>query len=38
MAIDVEHGGAVVFGVDDVAVEYFVVKGAGHGVLTEKLN
>jgi hypothetical protein len=31
MAVDVEDGGAVGFGVDDVLVPELVVEGAGHG-------
>jgi hypothetical protein len=30
MAVDVEDGGAVFFGVNDVFVKNFVVKGASH--------
>jgi hypothetical protein len=33
MAVDVQRGGAVVFGVDDVLVPDLVVKGASHGAL-----
>jgi hypothetical protein len=32
MAVDVQNGGAVFFGVDDVFVPDFVVEGAAHGV------
>jgi hypothetical protein len=31
MAVDVQNGSAVFFGVDDVFVPYFVVEGAAHG-------
>ena len=31
MAIDIEQGGAVFFGMDDVLVEDFVVESASHG-------
>ena len=30
VAVDVQNGGAVFFGVDDVFVPDFVIKGAGH--------
>src|SRR5256885_1618947 len=33
VAVDVEDGGAVILGVDDVLVEDLVVEGASHGVL-----
>jgi hypothetical protein len=32
MPVDIENGGAIVFGVDDMIVPKFVVKGASHGV------
>jgi hypothetical protein len=32
MPIDIEDGGAVFFGVDNVFVPNLVVQGAGHGV------
>src|SRR5207247_9791822 len=32
MPVDVEDGGAVFFGVDDMLVPDFVVEGASHGV------
>ena len=32
VAVDVQNGGAVFFGVDDVFVPDFVVEGAAHGV------
>jgi hypothetical protein len=31
MAVDIQHAGAVFFGVDDVLVPNLVVKGASHG-------
>jgi hypothetical protein len=31
MAVDVQNGGAVFFGVNDVLVPDFVVEGASHG-------
>jgi hypothetical protein len=34
MAVDVEDGGAVFFGVDDVLVPDLVVQGASHGGLS----
>jgi hypothetical protein len=33
VAVDVEDGGAVFFGMNDVLVKNLVVEGASHGVL-----